>query len=159
MNACFRVAISVSVLVGGAWSVAHGQRGTHSAQMRRIAANRDTVARVTRDLLAEAGFTLVDRPSAAAVGRARMAYGSVPCAHVRAASGDLVLRVDLNPRGSLAGHDTTVVMVSFPETRAVLEARRAEGVSLFESDCLQKFVTQLTDSIEARALSIMRSER
>jgi DICT domain-containing protein len=99
--------------------------------------------------LASAGFQLEERPKAGKVGKARIAYANVPCEHVRSASGEWVLQIELNPRGK----DTTMMMMSFPETRAVKDARRAEGVPTFESDCLQRRVQQLGDSIQAKALA------
>ena len=139
----------------GAWSLADAQ--TYSAQTRQIGANRDTVARVARDVLTAAGFTLADRPKAGTLGKARIAYANLPCEHVRSASGEWVLQIDLNPsRGS---KDTTLMMVSYPETRAVREARRAEGVPTFESDCLQKHAQQLGDSIQAQALATLVPSR
>jgi hypothetical protein len=145
------------LLVAGSWSDGHAQGGTRSAVMRWVHGNRDVVARAAREMLTANGFVLEEKERAGKVGKARKAYANTPCEHLQSFSGEWLLHIDLNPRGLPVAKDQTIVVMNYEETQAVRSARRAEGDSiLVKSDCLQQYVDQLVDSIQARVLRVGR---
>lgn len=147
----------VLLLVAWSWSDGQAQRGTRSAVMRWVTARREVVARAARDVLSANGFVLEERERPGKVGRARKPYANTPCEHLQSVSGEWVLQIDLNPRGLPVAKDQTIVLMNYEETHAVLSARRAEGDSiLVKADCLQQYVDQLGDSIQARVLHVVR---
>jgi hypothetical protein len=132
---------------------AHGQH-TSAMIMRSIAGSQDSVARAARGVLAARGFAL-EAEKRGKVGKARIPYANLPCEHIRSFPGEFVLQVDLNPRGFPNAKNATLVILRYEETRAVLDARRAEvGDSvLLGPHCMQRFVDQMADSIQASLLS------
>jgi hypothetical protein len=143
----------ITLLVSAVWpGPSHGQK-SRTMLMKRVVANPAAVAETTSEILAGLGFALDSDRKPGTVGKANLPHASTPCEHLQTAAGEWVLQVDLNPRGFGIARDTTLLVLSFEETKPVLAARRAEGVAVMEDDCLTRYTRRLADSIKVRAES------
>ncbi len=125
---------------------------TSMVQLERVAATPEVVFDAAVAKLAQEGFTLDAAQEGARYSiKATKPYAETGCEELQKEEGEWTLLVDVNPPDFPSIADRVTLMLSYEETKAILDARKAEGGGEFMEDCLSNLVYQIAESIDEAA--------